>query len=257
MCSDTRGAIPVNRCTAAASSIFSCGVRGTPSCANTLNRVPEFPYAHDGVSMRWARNAARTAALSIMDTPEGILEVVVVDVVGVERRRWAEDHLAVLAYRAIAELARLELLALGAGDLARRERRRRVRRQVAQLARVPQRELGHRAVLDELAHLVRRAQPGQLHLSLVRRGRQVPRRGRDAHRGRRDDALQIRVLLQQRLSLLERLLVVVVPVYRRQQLDLRVLRLLQLVLHKVDPGVLVRRVRGRGEDRDLARAADL
>src|SRR5688572_27537219 len=60
MCSATLGATPVNRCTAAASSIFSCAVRGTPSCGKTLNRVPELPNAHDGVSMCWRRRAAST-----------------------------------------------------------------------------------------------------------------------------------------------------------------------------------------------------
>ena len=48
MCRATLGATPVNRCTWAASAIFSCGVRGTPGWANTLNRVPELPNAHDG-----------------------------------------------------------------------------------------------------------------------------------------------------------------------------------------------------------------
>lgn len=65
MCSATVGATPVNACTWAASSSFSCGVRGTPCCANTLNRVPEFPYAHDGVSTAWVLRAAFAAASSV------------------------------------------------------------------------------------------------------------------------------------------------------------------------------------------------
>ncbi|WP_268252649.1 hypothetical protein [Streptomyces alanosinicus] len=32
---------------------------------NTLNRGPEFPYAHDGVSTAWALSAAFTAARSV------------------------------------------------------------------------------------------------------------------------------------------------------------------------------------------------
>src|SRR6185503_4152402 len=44
---------------------FSCGVRGTPRCANTLNRVPELPNAHDGSSMRWAWRAATTVGLVV------------------------------------------------------------------------------------------------------------------------------------------------------------------------------------------------
>src|SRR3954467_3277008 len=66
MCSATVGATPVNRCTVAASSIFSSGVRGTPSCGKTLNRVPELPYPQDGVSMVCWRSAAFTAFRSVM-----------------------------------------------------------------------------------------------------------------------------------------------------------------------------------------------
>jgi hypothetical protein len=31
-----------------------------------LNRVPEFPYAHDGVSMRWPRSTARTVSAVVI-----------------------------------------------------------------------------------------------------------------------------------------------------------------------------------------------
>jgi hypothetical protein len=65
MCRATVGATPVNACTWAASASFSWGVRGTPACVNTLNRVPEFPYAHDGVSTAWVLSAAFTAASSV------------------------------------------------------------------------------------------------------------------------------------------------------------------------------------------------
>src|SRR6266699_796351 len=64
MCTATDGAAPVYLCTWAASSIFSVTVRGTPGWANTLNRVPVFPNAHDGVSIRWARNTDFTAVRS-------------------------------------------------------------------------------------------------------------------------------------------------------------------------------------------------
>ena len=53
MWSATVGATPVKRWTCAASAIFSYGSRGTPCWANTLNRVPELPNAHDGSSIRW------------------------------------------------------------------------------------------------------------------------------------------------------------------------------------------------------------
>src|SRR6476660_2639481 len=51
MCSATTGANPVNRCTVAASAIFSRMSRGVPGVPNTLNRVPEFPKAQDSNSM--------------------------------------------------------------------------------------------------------------------------------------------------------------------------------------------------------------
>src|ERR1700746_2217604 len=64
MCTATLGATPVYRFTWAASSIFSCTVRGTPGCANTLNRVPVSPNAQDGSSICWARRADFTAVRS-------------------------------------------------------------------------------------------------------------------------------------------------------------------------------------------------
>ena len=60
MCSDTRGATPVYRCTWAASAIFSNGSRGTPGCENTLNRVPELPNAQLGTSMVNSARPLRT-----------------------------------------------------------------------------------------------------------------------------------------------------------------------------------------------------
>ena len=59
MCSDTRGASPVTACTCAASAIFSNGLRGTPGVANTLNRVPELPYAQLGTSIVNSSSPAR------------------------------------------------------------------------------------------------------------------------------------------------------------------------------------------------------
>jgi hypothetical protein len=58
------GAMPVYLCTWAASAIFSWGVRGTPGWGNTLNRVPLFPNAQDGVSIRCARSASFTVPWS-------------------------------------------------------------------------------------------------------------------------------------------------------------------------------------------------
>src|SRR4051812_23739208 len=69
MCSATVGATPVKRCTCAASAIFSYGSRGTPGCANTLNRVPELPKAQEGSSMCCRRSTCLTASRSTMDEP--------------------------------------------------------------------------------------------------------------------------------------------------------------------------------------------
>src|SRR3954451_17987685 len=98
------------------------------------------------------------------DVMRRLLEVEVVDVVGLERRQRAEHDLAVGADRVVAEATGGELLALLAGYLARRERDRRLAGQVADVLRDPQLELVDRAVLDELAHLVRETQAGQLDL---------------------------------------------------------------------------------------------
>src|SRR3954451_17808844 len=187
----------------------------------------------------------------------GPLEVEVVDVLLVEPGGWAEDDLAVGADRVLAEPAGLELLALLAGDAAGHERRGGLAGEEADVLRDPQLELRHRAVLDELAHLVRRAQPGELDLALLGRARQVAGGGRDPDGGRGDDALQVRIGLDEPLRLLEGLLVVVVAVGDLHELDVLILRVLQRLLHHLDPGVLVRGVGGRREDRDLALVADL
>src|SRR5580698_3803658 len=60
----TLGATPVKACTCAASSTFSCGVRGTPGWPNTLNLVPVLPNAHEGNSIRCSRSAVFTAVRS-------------------------------------------------------------------------------------------------------------------------------------------------------------------------------------------------
>ena len=104
------------------------------------------------------------------------------------------------------------------------ERLRRVRGEVAEVGRVPQRERGDGAVLDVLAHLVRRAEAGQRDLALELRRREVARRSRDADRRGRDDALQVGVGLQQRRGLVERRLVVVVAVDGLDELDVGVVR---------------------------------
>src|SRR6186997_1598657 len=66
MCSATVGATPVYRWTCAASATFSNGSRGTPCWANTLNRVPELPNAHEGSSIRWVRSTACASVTGLM-----------------------------------------------------------------------------------------------------------------------------------------------------------------------------------------------
>src|SRR5690606_5702795 len=89
---------------------------------------------------------------------EDDLEVEVADVVRVEDEGVSEEHAVVGADLERTELARLERVALGAGDLTRDECRRRECGEVAEVSRVPQREGRDGAVLDVLAHLVRGAE---------------------------------------------------------------------------------------------------
>src|SRR6266576_3013641 len=262
MCTAMRGATPVKRCTCAASSAFSHGVRGTPGWPNTLNRVPEFPKAQEGSSISCPFSAALTAVRSriwytsplsgpgswtftphfppanVHDHPGCGSEVELVDVVGGENERRAEQDGLVRSDRERAQLARGELLTLRAVELARRDLHRRVRGQEAEVVRLPQHELLDGAVGDVLLQRVRRAEPGQRDLAAVLGIVQDGRGRRDPDRGRRDDALQVRVLLEQALGHLGGRGRVVVAVDRRDQLHLRVL--LQLLLHVADPLVLVR-----------------
>lgn len=127
----------------------------------------------------------------------------------------------------------------------------------AELRRVPELEGLDGAVLDVGAHVVRGAEARQLYLAPVLGAGQVLGGRLDADRGGGNDPLQAGVLLKQSLGLLKGLLGVVVTVGRLDQLDVLVLGLLQLVLHEVDPGVLVGGRLRRREDRDLALAADL
>src|ERR1700709_2573523 len=71
MCSDTRGAMPVYRCTWAASASFSNGSRATPGWPKTLKRVPELPNAQEGSSIVcWASaSRAREGMSSVTGSP--------------------------------------------------------------------------------------------------------------------------------------------------------------------------------------------
>ena len=122
----------------------------------------------------------------------------------------------------LTQVAGGERVALLARDVAVDERVRGVRREVPRSAGFHSANSVDGAVVDVVTHLVRRAQTGQRDLALGVRGRQVARSSRDADRGRADDALEVRVGLQQRRGLVERRLVVVVAVDGVDQLDVRV-----------------------------------
>ena len=107
-------------------------------------------------------------------------KVVVVDIARIEGGRRPKNDLAVLADGPLAELAGLKRFALLAADRARRQVRRGISGQIAQLTWIPQLERLDRAVLDERSHLVRCAKSRQHDLPFLRRSRQVARRGRDA-----------------------------------------------------------------------------
>src|SRR5664279_6436168 len=146
-------------------------------------------------------------------------EVELIDVALVELVRIAEEDGVVGPNGELAERARGEGVAGLAGDVALDEGGGGVRGEVAEVSRVPQRELGDGAVLDVLTHLVRGAEASQEDLALGARRRQVASRGGDADGRRGDDALEVRVSGQQARGLVEGGLVVVVAVHGVDELD--------------------------------------
>src|SRR4051794_34264392 len=190
--------------------------------------MPKTPTRARGAGRGSAVAGGRVLSVAVM---RGSLEIELVDVVLGEGRQRPEDDLTVGADRVVAETPGLELLALLAGDPAGDERGGRLAGEIPHVLGDPELELLDGAVLDELAHLVREAESGQLDLALLRRGRQVAGRGRDAHGRRGDDALEVRIGLDQALRLLEGLLIVVVAIGDLHELDVLVLGLLELLLH--------------------------
>src|SRR5207247_10690667 len=107
---------------------------------------------------------------------------------------------------------------------------RRVAGQVAEVGRVPELEGLYGAVAHVLLERVGGAQTGERDLALVLGRVEDLRRGQDAHRGRRDDALEVGVGLQQPLGDLGRGGRVVVAVDGADQVRLR--EVLRLLLHE-------------------------
>src|SRR5918996_233184 len=198
------------RCRSRYSSRRSRLIRSTKQTRSIRRtRGPTGPRPRRGPVVPCWRSAPRIGRLGVTHRP---LEVVVVDVVLVELGRRAEDNLALGSDRSLSEVTCLEGLTLLAADRSVGEGGGRVVRQVPELLRVPEGELGDGAVLDVLPHVVGRAEPGQLDLTGLAGGLERAGCRGDAHRGRRDDPLQVGESLEQALSLLEGLRVVIVPV---------------------------------------------
>src|ERR1700712_1881532 len=140
-----------------------------------------------GAPRGWGPGAGRF----LTGTGRTTSEVEVADVLGVEDVRLAEQHGCVGADLELAEVAGGERVTLLAGDRAIDQRGGGVGSQGAQVFRVPQGEGVDGAVGDVVAHVVRRAEPGQLDLALVVRRLQVAGGRGDADRRGRDDALEV------------------------------------------------------------------
>jgi hypothetical protein len=132
-----------------------------------------------------------------------------------------------------------------------------VRCQVAEILLVPEREGPSTTCLDVLPHVVRQTESGQLDRAALPFLLQFLRGGLDADGRRRDDALQVRVCLNEPLRRLCRVGRIVIAVDRCDQLHVLVLRQLERNLHELDPRVLVSGGRRCREDGDVARVADL
>ena len=139
MWSATDGAMPVWRCTSAASSSFSSVVRGTPGLGKIAKRVPELPNAHEGVSTRRARErrALDPAAATVGHTRRRVIAL--------PGERAARDPEEALVERVPSPGVRIGLVGANLGGAA-----------------------------DELAHLGQRgdlAEGVQLHEDVAERGR--------------------------------------------------------------------------------------
>ena len=127
---------------------------------------------------------------------------------------------------------------------------------VALINGVPQRHSPAAATLDVFGHLAGQAQSGQSDLTAqVSVGKRLAGGG-DTNGGRGDDALQIRVGLEETLGLVEALLPVIVTIDDCHQFHIGVLRILQLLFHPLDPSVLVGHGSASTENGNLPFVAD-
>src|SRR3954453_13067371 len=101
-----------------------------------------FPPSRSGLTWSWKHTRTPGSLVG------GRSEVELVDVVGVELERLPEQDRVVGADGEVAEVAGGELVALVALDVTVDERLRGVRRQRAEVARIPERELLDGPVLD-------------------------------------------------------------------------------------------------------------
>src|SRR5215212_1533739 len=154
-------------------------------------------------------------------SPCSFLEVELVDVRLVEHERRPEQHGALRPDLVLPELPGRKGLPDLPRDRAGGVVDRRVGREEAEVGRVPELEALDRAVLDVLAQRVGRSEARELDLAAVLRRVEDGGRGRDPDGGRRDNPLQVRVLLQEALRDLRRDRRVVVAVHDVDELHLR------------------------------------
>src|SRR5579884_2375442 len=145
----------------------------------------------------------RNQSLTRPSRSELKLEVELVDIGTVEDGWRAKQHHVVRADGIAAQFASREGLADVALDLALNQQSSDVVGQVAQVGRVPQLKGFDCAILHILAQLIRRSQAGQGHLPALMHRFERAGGGSDAHRRGGDDALQVRVLLEQGQRLVE------------------------------------------------------
>src|ERR1700691_4127223 len=169
--------------------------------------------------------------------------------------RGTENNFCLRSNLIVAEAAGLEGFAFLSGDLALSEQLRAVISQIAEVFDIPPNIL-HRAVLYIFLDQGCGRQARQFDLAQATRLLHRASGSREADAGGNNDALESWESLDERQRLLLIDLLAFLSVGYLNQLHLGELRLLHPILHEVDPGVLVRRRRRRGENGKIAFVAD-